>query len=42
MNNDHKQLIKNTYSYHPNRILEEHFDELSNESKKTFKNLKNK
>lgn len=42
MNNDHKQLISNTYSYHPNRILEEHFDELSNESKKTFKNLKNR
>ena len=40
MNNNYKQIIHNTYSYHPNRVLDEHWNNLSKESKNTFENLK--
>ena len=40
INNNYKQIIHNTYSYHPNRVLDEHWNNLSKESKNTFKNLK--
>ena len=42
INNNTKQSISNAYSYHPNRVIEHHWNNLSNESKETFKNLKNK